>query len=139
MALPNLPFPTLITSKQLISGDLVNGLVALLTGTKTGIIALAGGVWSASNAQFSSAFNELTTVASPADSYNLPPAKSGLMICITNSGANAAQIFGALSTDTIQNGAATTVAGNVGVSIAVNNTVQFISTKDGVWKRFIAA
>lgn len=132
MALPKLPFEVFTTGRQLLPGSVMNGLVSLLTGTNSGIIATTGGTQSTSVA-LSSAFNEIVTVAAEADGVVLPLAKSGLRICVTNSGANPAQVFG-YGTDTI-NG----TAGNVGVALADGDTALFICTKDGVWRRFVSS
>ncbi len=135
MALPKLPFGFLSTTKQLISGMHINYLGLLMTGSTTGITARAGGALNALTPQAQSAFNELTTVASANDSFMLPPAKSGLRICITNSGANSAQIFGAFGTvDTVQGQPTAT-----GVALAAAATAMFVCTKDGVWLRFISS
>jgi hypothetical protein len=134
MAFPKLPFFRYTSGRQLIGGSHINGLGDLLTGTISPAVARAGG-GQALALQITSAFIELTTVATAADSVALPPAKSGIRVCITNSGANSAQVFGALGfTDTVQG-----AAGNVGQAIAAGATAMFICTKDGVWTRFVSA
>jgi hypothetical protein len=135
MTLPLLPFARLIPSRQLIPGDLINGLVNLLTGTASSITALAGGARSASTPSLSSAFNELTTVATNGDSACLPPAKSGLRVAVLNSGAANAQIFAAVgTTDTIQG-----TAGAIGVALNSGASAMYVCFKDGVWQRFVTA
>jgi hypothetical protein len=130
--LPNLPFGTLISSKQLVSGNHINGFNQLLTGTATGIVALAGGGFAGAPA-LNSAFNELTTVATIGDSVALPPAKSGLRVTIINSGAQQANVF-PQPADVINAGGA-----GVQVTLAAAATAMFVAVKDGVWKRFVSA
>jgi hypothetical protein len=133
MPLPLLPFRTrYTTSKQLISGGRINEYADMLTSFQGGIVALAGGGRTGSPT-LNAAFVELATVATGADSVQLPVAKVGLAITITNSGANSAQIF-ANGTDTI-NG----TAGATGVALAAAATAEFICTKDGVWKRYVSS
>jgi hypothetical protein len=135
MSLPQLPFYRLPPGQRLIAGQHINGLNDILTGAITGVVALAGGGQSALTPQTNAAFTEVTTVATAADSIQLSPAKSGLRMCITNSGANSLQIFGAFGlTNTIQG-----VAGNVGVALAAGATAMFVCTKDNVWVRFVSA
>lgn len=136
MGLPFLPFSRLITSRQLISGQHINSLTDLLTGTTASVIAFAGG-GQAGATLLTSAFNEIATVANAADSLALPIAKSGMRIAITNLAANAPQIWVANgSSDVIRpNGATVT---NV-VGPAQNITHLFVCYKDGVWTRFISA
>lgn len=133
MALPNLPFSTLIPSRQLISGAHINGTNNLLTSFQGGIVALAGGALSALTPILNAAFNEIGTVANANDSVVLPIAKVGLRVEVTNSGGASAQIF-ANGTDTI-NG----TAGATGVALANTATALYICTKNGVWKRFVSA
>lgn len=135
MALPNLPFPRLISSKQLIGGDLINGLIAMLTGTASGITALAGGGLSAATPALNSAFNEVTVTANNNDSVALPPAKSGLIIGVLNSGANTLAVF-ANGTDLIKVGAAAGVASVTQLTLVPNLYVCF---KDGLWVRLASA
>ena len=135
MPLPNLPFGTLISSKQLVSGNHVNGFNNLLTGTATGLTATAGGS-AATSLQLNSAFNEITTVATAADGVTLPPAKSGLRIGVLNSdAADSLRVF-ANGTDLIKIGAAAGVAQSDQAAGVPNLYVCF---KDGLWVRFASA
>lgn len=133
MGLPNLPFARYLPSRQLIAGDHINKISDLTTSFEGSITALAGGALSALTPILNAAFCELTTVASVADSVVLPKSQVGLIITVTNSGSNAAQVF-ANGTDTI-NG----TAGNVGVALAAAATARYVCTKLGVWKRFVSA
>lgn len=133
MPLPNLPFGILATTKQLISGLHINNLTYLLTGTSTGNnTALAGGGY-AGAPTIGSAFYEINTVASANDSVALPLAKSGLRVCVTNSGANSANVF-PQPADAINAGGA-----GAAVALAAAATAMFVCTKDGIWKRFVSA
>lgn len=135
MALPNLPFNILATSKQLISGLHINNLTYLLTGTATSITAKAGGGY-AGAPTLGSWSNELTTVATAADSVALPLAKSGLRVIVINNGAQAAAVF-PQPTDTINGGAAGAAA--PGGLANAGATAMFICIKDGQWRRFVSA
>lgn len=132
MSLPLLPFEVFTSGRQLLPGGVLNGLINMLTGTTSGIIATPGGT-QATSIELKSAFNELTTVATAADGVILPAAKSGLRITVLNSGAAAAQVF-ANGDDTI-NG----TAGNVGVALAAGACALYICVKNGVWQRFVSA
>jgi hypothetical protein len=133
LGLPRLPFATLTTSKQLVSGLHINNVNALLTGTATGLTATAAGT-QVNSLVLNSAFNEVATVTTGNDSVVLPLAKSGLRVMVTNSGAgNSLQIF-ANGTDVIN-----ATAGATGVALAQNATAYFICRKDGTWVRFISA
>lgn len=139
MGLPTLPFGTLLTTRQLVSGFAINRLHDLLTsylgGPNTGIIALAGGALTNRTPVLNAAFCEITVVASAADSVQLPRAKTGYKICITNNGANSVQVFGNyLTSDTVQGQPTAT-----GQALAAGATAIFVCTKDTVWKRFISA
>lgn len=133
IGLPRLPFAVLTASRQLISGNHINYVNSLLSGTQTGITATASGT-ATNSFVLNAAFNEITTVTTGNDGVTLPVAKSGLRVCVTNSGAgNSLQIFGS-GTDTI-NG----TAGATGVALVQNAVAMFICTKDGVWRRFVSA
>lgn len=128
--LPNLPFHRLIPSRQLISGEHINNISDMLTGFSGGLTALAGGGLSGLTPIFNSAFNEVTTVVTAADSFALPVAKVGLCITVTNSGAASMTVF-AQGTDTISGGASQ--------AHAVGVTTDYVCVKPGIWKRYTAA
>lgn len=71
--------------------------------------------------------NLIGTVASPGDSVALPASTPGAVVTVVNSGANAAQVFGA-GTDTI-NGVAT----GTGVPQMPNSTVVYTCIVAGAW------
>ena len=135
LTLPKLPFDILITSRQLVSGQHINYIGGLLTSFVGALTARAGGA-QAGSPILDAAFNEITTVTSANDSVQLPIARVGLRVCVTNSGAgNSLQIFAnQAGTDTI-NG----TAGATGVALAQNATALFICTKTGVWRRFVSS
>jgi len=135
MPLPLLPFGTLISSKQLISGNHINGFNNLLTGTATNLTATAGGT-AANSLQLSSAFNEVATVASVDDSVTLPPAKSGLRVTITNNAAANRLKIWANGSDVIGGGAG---AASVTINGAGNLASLFVAVKDGVWRQIAVA
>ncbi len=93
----------------------------------TGIIAHAGGMQTNATLLTAGAFNNIVTVATTADSVKLPPSVSGLIVTVSNQGANAAQIFGT-SPDTI-NGVAT----GTGISIPVGAIFEFTCVVAGNW------
>lgn len=132
ITLPRLPFSILTASKQLISGEHINKVNGLLTSFQGAVTALAGGGY-AGAPTLNAAFVELTTVATGGDSVALPPAKCGLNICVTNSGASSANIF-PQPADTINAGAA-----GAAIALAAAAVAYYTCTKDGVWKRFISS
>lgn len=130
MGLPKLPFNRLIPSRQLISGEHINGIDDLLTSFAGALTALAGGANSALTPVFGAAYNEVTTVVTAADSYAMPIAKVGLNITVTNSGAASMTVY-ANGTDTI--------SGAASQAQAVGATVEYSCVKNGIWKRYTAA
>lgn len=58
------------------------GITAFAGGGQTGATLLPDGC------------NEITTVATTADSVKLPPAVGGMIVCVVNKGANSTQVFG---------------------------------------------
>ena len=92
----------------------------------TGLTALAGGGQTGATA-LTAIFNNVTTVATQGNSVALPASVAGADIVVTNSGANAMQVFGA-GTDTI-NGIATAT----GISQAPGTTARYICYVAGNW------
>lgn len=134
MPLPNLPFGQLITSKQLISGQHINNLSYLLTGSIGGLTATPAGT-AANSLQLNSAFNEIATVVTTGtDSVTLPPAKSGLRVVVDNRDA----------ADTLKiwaNGADTIFVGGVAAASDTLTSLagaMYIAVKDGQWRRWSA-
>lgn len=127
MPLPRLPFGNLTSSRQLVSGNHINNVNNMLSGTATLIAATPAGT-ALSSLTLDAAFNEISTVASAADSVTLPLAKSGLRVCVTNSGGGNSLKVWAKGTDLISGA----------TSLAVASTVStiFVCIKDGVWKSF---
>jgi hypothetical protein len=100
-----------------------------------GITAFAGG-GQTSATQLTACHNNVTTVATIADSVKLPLAVAGARVYIRNNAANATQVFGA-GTDTI-NGVATAT----GVSQAATTSAIYFavtSAPAGKWFRVLSA
>jgi hypothetical protein len=74
-------------------------------------------------------FHIVKTVAVAANGIRLPPALSGAMHFVANSGANAMQVYGA-GTDTINS-----VATATGVSQAAASGVWYVCMLNGNWVR----
>ena len=73
--------------------------------------------------------NQVTTVATAADSVALPPAYGGQTIVVVNAAAtNAAQVFAAVGTSDTING----VAAATGVSLAAGKAATYVSVP-GAW------
>lgn len=102
------------------------------TNAATGITARAGG-GQVNATQLSARINEVTTVATAADSVKLPPATPGLMITVINTTAAAMQVFGT-APDTI-NGVAT----GTGVSVPAGKTADFACATAGAWRMQLGA
>lgn len=120
MAIPQ-TFPT---GFRLIDGnDLNNAISQPQLATNPGLTAKAGGGISGATAlQYGT--NQVTTVASAADSVLLPPGLPGAMVVVRNSGANAMQVF-ARGSDTI-NG----TAGATGISQANAKTSIYFAVNE---------
>lgn len=100
------------------SATIATGLTALAGGGQTGATALVQGV------------NEVTTVATAADSVKLPTAVAGLRVIVKNDGAAALAVFPFLA-DTIDDGSANasvTVQPGVSVSFTAINTINWESS-----------
>ena len=131
--LPSLPFKERFTSsRQLLPGGRINSLSDMLTSASQ-IVALAGG-GQAGAPVINSAYVDLITVATAADSVALPPATgSGLVINITNDGVASANIFPS-GTDVINAGGA-----GAAVALAAGANAEFVSTKAGFWRRYVSS
>lgn len=118
-----------------VTGNLAGGLIS---GTAAaGLTAHAGGGQGSALA-LTATVNEVTTVASAADSVALPaPTYVGQIVIVTNAAAsNSMQVFGA-GTDTI-NGVATAT----GVAQAAGKTAMYVSATIGTaakWYRNLSA
>lgn len=98
-----------------------DSLSALAGGAKSGATPLTGDI------------NIVTTVATAADSVLLPTSVAGMVVYVSNTSANAMQVFGA-GTDTI-NGVAT----GTGVSQAAGKTAVYVCATAGAWFRILSA
>lgn len=121
-----------LRSMGLITGD--SGLGSAGYTYANNLAALAGGGQSGATL-IAKAFNRFTTVATAADSCQLPLAYGGQCILITNAHAsNAMQIFGnSAGTDTI-NG----TAGATGISLAAGKTIE-LNSYPGLWHGILSA
>lgn len=97
-------------------GTAANGLTAHAGGGQTNALLLTADV-----------INNVTTVATTADSVKLPPSNVGESVTIANNGANSMQVFGS-GTDTINS-----VATGTGVSQAAGTTVTYRVNVAGNW------
>jgi hypothetical protein len=102
----------------------------ILKGTDT-ITAHAGG-GRASATALNAGFNNVTVVASAADSVVLPAAATGKWIVVRNSGANAMQVFAA-GTDTVEG-----IAGATGISHATTKSAIYYAIGTA-WFRILSA
>lgn len=132
LTLPNKQANQYTSSRQLINGDDINNLVSQLNSNEVGITARAGG-GQANAYQLKTATNELTTVATNADSVKLPKGIPGLEVWVQNAGAANAQVF-VYNTGTINgtDGSAIGVALNSG-SVAVYKCMKVTAAGVETW------
>lgn len=112
--------------------------------SQSGIIATAGG--GQTNAfQLSFYVNEISTVATAADSVMLPPATNGSLVWVINHGANSVQVFGqpvgptGVSDTIAANNSSTQAAGGTGVAQAATKAALYVCFQPGLWKQFLSA
>ena len=131
MTLPSLPFKERFTSgRQLLPGHRMNAYADMLTSYTGGIVATAAGT-NLNSVQITSAFNDVSVVASANDSVLLPVAQIGLQICITNSdAADSLRVF-PVGADTIK--------GAANFDMAAGVSTFFVCNKPGVWRTYNAA
>jgi hypothetical protein len=98
-------------------GTGTNGITALAGGGQTGATLLQPGM------------NRLTTVATTADSCQLPPSFPGAIVIVINAGANATNVFANAGTTDVINALSTTTA----LSVAANSTTIFFCAVAGKW------
>lgn len=125
-------FPQFIPGFRLVDGSDLNQFVTCVGSTKSGIVAHAGG-GRASATALGSAINQISTVATAADSVVLPPALAGNQMLVINNGAAAAQVF-ANGSDTIDG-----TAGATGISLAADGKAIFACYANGKWASFLSA
>jgi hypothetical protein len=119
--------------KRLADDDALNTALATPQWqTNTGITALAGGNRTGAPVLVLGS-NEVTTVASGADSVVLPVAVPGSVVFVVNAGANALQLF-ANGSDTI-NG----TAGATGISVANAKRIMCVAADVGQWYTILTA
>lgn len=116
-----------LPGKRLLDGDAINDLANLINFASTySLTALAGGGRPGAT-QLNNGLNQVTTVASGADSVVLPSAVKGSLVYVINDGASAMQVF-ALGSDTIDG-----TAGATGVSQAAGASSWYVCPKNAVW------
>jgi hypothetical protein len=99
--------------------DASGALTAKAGGGQTGATQLINGV------------NEVTTVASAADSVQLPPAIAGAIVPVANSGAESMTVYGKEGrTDTIDG-----TAGATGVAQASGADNLYFCARTGFWRK----
>ena len=119
--------------KRLADDDALNTALATPQWqTNTGITALAGGGRTGAPVLVLGS-NEVTTVASGADSVVLPKAVPGSVVFVVNATATSMQVF-ATDSDTI-NG----TAGATGVAQAGNKYALYVAADLGKWYRILTA
>ena len=120
--------------KRLADDDALNTVLATPQWqTNTGITALAGGARNSSTPVLVIGSNEVTTVASGADSVVLPVAVPGSVVFVVNATATSMQVFA--------NGSDTTngTAGATGVAQAGNKYALYVAADLGQWYRILTA
>lgn len=118
----------------------------LLFSSATGITAHAGG-GQASATPLTSAINNVTVVATAADSVMLPPALPGLTVRVVNGvAANSLQVFGqptnpntGVGDTIIAHGSSVASATATGVAQAAPLAATYFCIAPGVWKQSLSA
>lgn len=119
--------------KRLADDDALNTALATPQWqTNTGITALAGGGRTGAPVLVLGS-NEVTTVASGADSVVLPVAVPGSVVFVVNAGASALQLF-ANGSDTIDG-----TAGATGISVANAKRIMCVAADVGQWYTILTA
>src|SRR5438105_7298913 len=135
-------FSTFQRGTRMVDGSELKQLAQLVCRNRSGIIAFAGG-GQANATVLGVGINNVETVATAADSVQLPLAIPGTTCTINNATANACQVFGNPSNpnnagagDTIAIQASNTqVATGTGVSHAAASVATYSCIKMGQWKR----
>ena len=110
------------------SGEIhLNGSLLYLDGAATGITAQAGG-GQANAVQLTEAVNQVTVVATIADSIKLPAGYGGTLLCVANEAANSLDVYPAAG-DQI-NGA----GANVAYALAGGHSAVFVCFSAGDWR-----
>lgn len=132
-------FSTITGNPVLTFSAAANGLP--VKSVSSGLTAHAGG-GQANALALTSQGNQISTVATAADSVVLPPAVAGLEISVTNNAAaNAANVYPASATQGgVAGGDAINALGvNAAFSLAANKTALFICNVTGVWAAVLTA
>jgi len=110
-----------LTVFQYIYRSCANGLTALAGGGQTGATNLTGQL------------NRVTTVATAADSVQLPTAKAGMQIFVKNTSANSLNVF-PYSGDAIN-----ALSANAAYALATVKAALFVCCVDGTWDTILTA
>lgn len=117
----NDPSPDKINMAGPFYAKAVTGLVALVGGGQAGATVLTGDI------------NVVSTVASAADSVQLPTAEAGREVTVVNNSANALAVFPALG-DKIN-----ALSVNAVLSVAAGKTATFVSAAALQWFALVSA
>lgn len=138
----SLPDPGVVAANVLLTQSagtqtIATGSIALTVGYYTqsvvnGLTALAGGAQAGT--ALTRQINRVTTVASGADSVQLPAATAGRVVTVINAAAaNAMAVFP--QTGEIINA----LAANASISVAANKTINFYCAVAGTWNSLLTA
>ncbi len=105
---------------------------------RNALVAHAGG-GQASATLLDRVINNVSTVASAADSVKLPPFEQSKVVIVTNNGANALQVFSFEATGVAFTTGGGSVAGATGVSLATGKTAMYVGVAAGKWAQFLSA
>lgn len=138
-------FGSFVRGKRLIDGGELLTLANFFFNPNNAVKALAGGANPGTLLQYG--INRVTTVASGADSVQMPPAILGAWCVVINDGANSMQIFGNLSNPNngntqdvlIDNTHNIAAAAATGIALANNKAAVFFCPVAGTWKALVSA
>lgn len=117
----NDPAPDKINMAGPFYAKAVTGLTALAGGGQSGATVLTGDI------------NVVSTVASAADSVQLPVAEAGREVSVVNSSANSMAVFPALG-DKIN-----ALSANASLAVAAGKTATFLSAASLQWFALVSA
>lgn len=124
----------LISSRQLVPGDLINGMNDAQYSFQK---LLAGGATQVLAAQINAANVEIDA-ASAAGGVQLPVSYPGAEVDILNNSLNTTTVYG-LGTDVIQTTGTTFAAAATGITMATLVAIRLRCIKVGFWQRTITA
>ena len=114
------------------AGNFVNTAGYFTRSAVNGLTALAGGAQAGT--ALTREINRVTTVATAADSVQLPAATAGRVVTVINAAAaNAMAVFP--QTGEVINA----LAANASISVAANKTIMFFCAVAGTWNSLLTA